>query len=166
MAVQYNKMAGHLLPHIDVNDIPSSWGLKDFLFYLAPVAGTFNDIHYQAGFMIDGGFDVFGIDVTINITVTSDDFAFDVSINKDTFQHALNHELLAMGYTSPDDLVDVHDVVYTGLHTKGVAGKDYGHFKMYYAFLGDRQVSFDVGELADCYGTFHDFFMKYLKHLF
>src|SRR5690348_13983594 len=75
IAAEWNNIIGNSLDiPINVSDIPADWGIDDVSFYIAPESGTFNQINYQQGFWIYGGFDIFGIDCDVDIKVTSNDF--------------------------------------------------------------------------------------------
>eukprot|EP01114_Cavostelium_apophysatum_P019679 TRINITY_DN640_c0_g1_i1.p1 TRINITY_DN640_c0_g1~~TRINITY_DN640_c0_g1_i1.p1 ORF type:complete len:1677 (-),score=500.21 TRINITY_DN640_c0_g1_i1:75-5105(-) len=167
--------------HIDVIDIPPTWGIEDTYIRIAPEAGTFNNIHYDAGFWIEGGFVIFGIGCSIDIAVTTDDFEFSVDIYLSEFEQRLNKELHFLLMTSPnatnlskdqiDDylsgrsLISVKNVTLADFSAGTYAQHQYPEFDLHYEFFGHQH--FSVGlPLLDLYNDFHHFFVKYLQHLF
>jgi len=176
------------LPHINPATIPASWGFTAVKFYLAPTAGTFGGISYQAGFYLQGGIAIFGIAATSNIQITSNDFVFQVSLNKDAIQNAINGKLLDMLQTDqefrqklnfteseintmvkdkkPLGIVSVSLTTLTGMTMENMASGHNPTFQIDYKYIiHSGKVSFGV-PLADLWDSFDNFFIKYLKHLF
>jgi len=166
LAIEWNDLIGNSigLP-IQTGDIPADWGFKNTYLYIAPESGDFGGIYYQQGFWIDGGFNMFGIEVLVDIKVTDDDFSFEVSINTTEFQFFLQKELDLLN--EPDHkIVSVHSVNVTELTLSNYAHGQDTKFKMNYDFLGGNHDAHIDVPLLGLYGDFHDFFVNYLEGLF
>jgi hypothetical protein len=136
IAIEWNDLVGNALGiPINVSDIPADWGFEDTSFcifyrrlywltssYIAPEAGTFNQIHYSQGFWIDGGFDLFGVICDVDIQVTSNDFELGVSVNLTDFDLWLHQELhlLEQGQTGPMAIVKVNNVTLDNFSTSSI----------------------------------------------
>jgi len=164
MAVEWNNVIGDEIDlPINVNDIPEDWGFTDTFLYVAPESGTFNNINYQQGFIIETGFRVIGLDIEVDIQLTDDDFTFDLELNISDFEYHLRKEL---SFDYPGlSIVSVKNVTLNGLSSKALALGQNTDFYMDYHFLGHHRVAFPVPVL-DLYGDYHGFYMAYLKHLF
>jgi len=104
IATEWNEIVGDELGiPINVSDIPCDWGILDTSFYIAPESGTFNQVTYQQGFWIDGGFDLFGVDCDVEIEVTSKDFIFEIHVNVSEFEQELWNELGVRNNNENDD---------------------------------------------------------------
>jgi len=182
----YNHMVGNSLPHINTATIPANWGFTAVKFYLAPTAGTFGGITYQAGFFLQGGIILFGIEASSNIQVTPNDFVFKVSLDKASIQNSINGKLLflienddvfkqSLNLTEnqlleilldPMAAVEVTLVDLQGMSLQSIASGKMPSFVIQYKFLGKNgHASFGV-LLSDLWGDFSSFFNKNLKKLF
>jgi len=168
IAIEWNDLVGNEigLP-IQTGDIPSDWGFRNTYLYIAPENGDFGGIYYKQGFWIDTGFNLFGLDVLVDIKLSDDEFSFDVSINTSDFQYHLQKELDLMNENSPDrKIVSVNDVNVTEFTMWNYAHGKPTKFHMNYDFLGGNHDAHIDVPLLGLYGDFHDFFINYLESLF
>eukprot|EP01114_Cavostelium_apophysatum_P014145 TRINITY_DN358_c0_g1_i1.p1 TRINITY_DN358_c0_g1~~TRINITY_DN358_c0_g1_i1.p1 ORF type:complete len:1260 (-),score=408.34 TRINITY_DN358_c0_g1_i1:42-3821(-) len=167
MALEWNNLVGNKLGiPIDTSNIPPKWGFTDSSFYIAPVSGTFNNINYQQGFWVDGGFNMFGIEVQADIKVTTGDFDFHVEINTTNFQINLNEQLNLMNGQVGGSVASVQNVTLSELSlAKYAKGKQANFYMEYEFFGGSHTADFGVAVL-DLSLDFSDFFNTYLKNLF
>lgn len=114
--------------------------------------------------------------------VTSTDFEFDVHISLEEFSEFLHKELKVsvesgkFSSWSPQQrqaylegnlqgIISVHNVSMSGLSTANLGVGTNPVFDMDYDFLGHHHFSIGL-PLLEFYGGFHDFYLKYLEHLF
>lgn len=182
----YNDLVGSHLPNLNPQDFPADWGLTNLDFALAPEAGTFDNVYYNAGFFMDGGFRFLGVECGVNVTISKTDFKFHIGFSVDTFNEMVNHALLKALTESRGDFTSWSDeMVHAYLNGSNVGGglvkvtfvnlddvscnamaqSQYPNFQMQYQFLGHHQTNFAV-DLIALYDDFGYFFKKYLEHLF
>jgi len=130
----------------------------------------FGPIDYAAGFGITGALEVLNIDIFISLNCTdsfgfSCNFAFDVNIPPDQFYDKLKHEVNLM---YPDEIV-IFKLDYVSLTSWSQHKVSTGlnpRFQLGLDILGNKKgvdVHVQQSELG---GSFHDFFVKWIKHLF
>jgi len=178
----YNHMVGSRLPNINPATIPASWGFTAIKFYLAPTAGTFGGITYQAGFFLQGGIILFGVEASSDIQIAADDFVFKLSLDKTSIQNNINKHLKLMvendvefrrslnlteeEIRGPLAVAEITLTDLQGMTFKSIASGKMPNFVIGYKFLKKSgQTSFGV-LLSDLWGDFDSFFNKFLKKIF
>jgi len=150
--------------------IPPAWGLEEVAFYFAPIDGQFGPIHYTRGFGITGGIIILDMNIFISLNCTDDfgftcNFAFDVNIPPGQFYDLLRHEVTLM---YPDEIT-IFKLDYVKLSSwtqRHVANGANPHFELGLDILNNKK-SVDVHvPQEELGGSFHDFFIKWIKHLF
>jgi hypothetical protein len=180
----YNDMVGSHFPNLNPQDFPADWGLKDLDFYLAPEAGTFDGVQYDAGFYMDGGFRFLGVDCAINVSIMDHDFRFHIGFSLDLWNEMVHQHLMdsltnhRQNFTSWTDqqvaaylhgtsggIIKVTAVSLGDVSCNAMAQNQYPNFAMEYEFLGHHHTNFAVDVFA-LYNDFSYFWKKYLEHLF
>jgi len=162
---------------IPERDVPQNWGLDDTSFYLAPVDGTFGNIHYHEGFSFDGGIRLLDMDLHFLIDCGDQyalgcDFNISVDLDWDLFHHMIDRELLAMNQqNSTSDEPEFTVFKITDLSLSEWSAYDYSHGKLPRWQIGltildkPHHLDFRV-EQYELASTFHQFFEKWLSSLF
>jgi len=152
--------------------IPPAWAINEVSFYFAPVSGMFGPITYAAGFGITGNMIILDMNIFLSLNCTDSagfacNFAFDVTIPPKQFEDLLKHEVELL-YPPPMEYV-IFSLKYVDLSAwaqRDVAAGLQPRFRLgIEIFDAHKYLDFHVpqGQLG---GSFHDFFIKWLKSLF
>eukprot|EP01127_Copromyxa_protea_P001492 TRINITY_DN11476_c0_g1_i1.p1 TRINITY_DN11476_c0_g1~~TRINITY_DN11476_c0_g1_i1.p1 ORF type:complete len:1205 (-),score=342.70 TRINITY_DN11476_c0_g1_i1:105-3719(-) len=152
--------------------IPESWGINDASFYFAPINGQFGPLHYAAGFGVTGDLTILDMNIFMSMNCTeasgfSCNFAFDISVPPHEFSELLKKELHLM-YPDQTEFT-VFKLVNVGLgewSQQNVAATTNPRWQIGLEILNKvHNLDFRVDQ-SELSGSFHDFFVKWLKHLF